>query len=237
MTGEIDFPLAAVYAFRVAFTSMASGGIPQLPMLAFGSIHDHNSGIRVSITSTSNRRLDMRNLMIGTLLIGLALVSLPRSSNAQPRRMATESETTVEFKIQPIGHVKKTDDRTFIVLDKKYQPGLLGLDGFSHINVFWWFDRNDTPQGRSVLQVHPRGNRENPLTGVFATRSPRRPNLIALTLCKIVAVKENVIEIEKTDAFDGTPVLDIKPYLPGYDTTEDAKIPDWVGRMRQKGKK
>jgi len=144
----------------------------------------------------------------------------------------TEQQQNRTFKVQPIGYVQKTDDRTLIVLDKKYQPGLLGLDGFSHIYVFWWFDRNDTPKGRSVLQVHPRGNRENPLTGVFATRSPRRPNLIALTLCRVVAVKENMIEIEKTDAFDGTPVLDIKPYLPGYDTTEDAKVPDWVGRVR-----
>jgi tRNA (Thr-GGU) A37 N-methylase len=57
--------------------------------------------------------------------------------------------------------------------------------------------------------------------------------LIALTLCKVVAVKGNVIEIEKTDAFDGTPVLDIKPFIPGYDTTDDAKIPEWLERTRR----
>ena len=135
---------------------------------------------------------------------------------------------TTEFKVRPIGHIKKADDRTRIVLDKQYQPGLLGLEGFSHVLVFWWFDKNDTPEGRAVLQVHPRGNPQNPLTGVFATRSPRRPNLIALTLCKVLAVKDNVVEIDKTDAFDGTPVLDIKPFLPGYDTAEDAKVPEWA---------
>ena len=64
-------------------------------------------------------------------------------------------------------------------------------------------------------------------------RSPRRPNLVALTLCKIVAVKENVVELEKIDAFDGTPVLDMKPFLPGYDTVDDARVPDWVGRVRR----
>ena len=58
--------------------------------------------------------------------------------------------------------------------------------------------------------------------------------MIALTLCKIVAVKGNVIEIEKTDAFDGTPVLDIKPFIPGYDSTPEAKIPDWLERARSK---
>ena len=142
-------------------------------------------------------------------------------------------DSPTEFKMRPIGHVKKTDDRTLIVLDEKYQPGLLGLDGYSHIYTFWWFDRNDTANKRAVLQVHPMGNRQNPLTGVFATRSPMRPNLIALTLCKVVAVKDNVIEIEKTDAFDGTPVLDIKPFIPGYDTADDAKVPEWLKRARE----
>jgi tRNA (adenine37-N6)-methyltransferase len=135
-----------------------------------------------------------------------------------------------QFILRPIGVVKKDDDRTRVVLDEKYREGLLGLEGWSHVWVFWWFDRNDTPQKRAVLQVHPRGNRDNPLTGVFATRSPARPNLIALTLCKIVSVEGNVVELEKIDAFDGTPVLDMKPYIPGYDSAEEAKTPEWLGR-------
>jgi len=147
------------------------------------------------------------------------------------QRMAA-GEAGAEFRVHAIGRVQKSAGRTLIVLDKKYEPGLLGLDGFSHVYVFWWFDRNDTPEGRAVLQVHPRGDRKNPLTGVFATRSPRRPNLIAMTLCKIVAVKKNVVEVEKIDAFAGTPVLDIKPFLPGYDTSDSAKVPDWVGRVQ-----
>jgi len=138
------------------------------------------------------------------------------------------------FAIHPIGQIQKAGDRTLVVLDKQYQPGLLGLEGFSHIQVFWWFDKNDTPEARAVLQVHPRGNPQNPLTGVFATRSPRRPNLIALTLCKVVGVRDNVVEIEKIDAFDGTPVLDIKPFLPGYDSVEEARAPEWAGQTGAK---
>jgi tRNA-Thr(GGU) m(6)t(6)A37 methyltransferase TsaA len=144
-----------------------------------------------------------------------------------PARDAHQTDPA-DFRVRPIGHMKRIYDRTLIVLERQFQPGLLGLEGFSHILVFWWFDRNDTPENRSVLQVHPRGNPQNPLTGVFATRSPRRPNLIALTLCKVVAVKDNIVEIDNTDAFDGTPVLDIKPFLPGYDTAEDARVPDWA---------
>ncbi len=132
------------------------------------------------------------------------------------------------FTLHPIGTVQKSGERTRIVLDTKYQDGLLGLDQWSHIQVLWWFDRNDTPQKRAILRVHPRGDQKNPLTGVFATRAPVRPNLIALSLCKIVAVKDNVIEVDTIDALEGTPVLDIKPYAPGIDQAVGVKVPDWA---------
>ena len=165
-----------------------------------------------------------------TLAITLAAVATPLST------MADDGQNTAitEFKMQPIGLVQKTEGQTLIVLNKEYEPGLLGLDGFSHIYVLWWFSLNDAPDKRATLQVHPMGNRENPLTGIFATRSPRRPNLVALTLCKIVAVKENMIEVEKIDAFDDTPVIDIKPFIPGYDTTEDGRVPKWLERGLKK---
>ena len=95
--------------------------------------------------------------------------------------------------------------------------------------VLYWFDRNDTPSKRAVLQVHPRGNRRNPLTGVFATRSPVRPNLIALSLCRIVAIEKTVVQVEKIDAFDNTPILDLKPYIPQIDAPrKPPRLPDWI---------
>ena len=133
------------------------------------------------------------------------------------------------FSVQPIGRVEKKDGKDVIVLDKKHQAGLLGLEKWSHVQVLWWFDKNDTPQKRAVLQVHPRGDEKNPLTGVFACRAPVRPNLIALSLCKVVSVKENVVEVEKIDAFEGTPVLDLKPFAPGVDSASGAKVPSWAG--------
>jgi tRNA (adenine37-N6)-methyltransferase len=134
-------------------------------------------------------------------------------------------ETT--FMLHPIGVVQKEDGRTTLVLREKFAPGLLGLDGFSHVWVLWWFDRNDTPEKRSVLQVHPRGNPENPLAGVFACRSPMRPNLLAQTLCRVIAVRDNVVEIESIDAFADTPILDLKPYIPRSDSA-DATLPAWL---------
>jgi len=121
-----------------------------------------------------------------------------------------QSKLAKQFTVYPIGWVRKTEGRTTIVVDKKYQPALLGLEQFSHVWVLYWFDRNDTPEKRSILQVHPQGKPDNPIRGVFATHSPVRPNLIAMTRCKIISVKENVIEIEDIDAFPDTPVLDLK---------------------------
>jgi tRNA-Thr(GGU) m(6)t(6)A37 methyltransferase TsaA len=114
------------------------------------------------------------------------------------------------FSMNPIGRVSKKGDQTFIILDEKYADGLKGLESHDYVTVVYWFDRNDTPEKRAVLQVHPRGDRTNPLTGVFATHSPLRPNLIAISKCNIVSVQGSVIEIEEIDALDGSPVLDLK---------------------------
>jgi tRNA (Thr-GGU) A37 N-methylase len=70
------------------------------------------------------------------------------------------------------------------------------------------------------------------LTGVFACRSPVRPNPIALTLCRIRSVKNNIIEIDKIDAFANTPILDLKPYIPGYDSAH-ASIADWLKNRKE----
>lgn len=161
-------------------------------------------------------------------VVSLALASIPGHA-AETKPGPGDSAATPEFTVRPVGRVEKDGERFRIVIDKKHQPALLGLEQFSHIHVIWWFDRNDTPEGRAVLQVHPRGNPENPLTGVFATRSPFRPNLIALSLCKVVAVRDNVIEIDTIDALPGTPVIDIKPFTPAHDTAKDAKGPAWKG--------
>ena len=141
------------------------------------------------------------------------------------------------FSIDPIGVVRKTDDGARIEIFDEYRDGLLGLDGFSHIMVFYWFDQNDTPENRKTLQVHPRKDPRNPLTGVFATHSPLRPNLIALTRCKIVAITKNSIDIEEIDAYDGSPVIDIKCYIPASVEDKDVRLPDWIKAHREETQK
>lgn len=135
-----------------------------------------------------------------------------------------------EFKVVKIGTIVNRENECRLEVDPRYQDAFLGLEQFSHIDVFYWLDSNDNDAGRAVLRVHPRGDRANPLTGVFATRSPLRPNLLAVTRCRILAIEGCDITIDAIDARDGSPLIDIKAYIPHSDDDEDIRIPDWVGR-------
>jgi len=138
-----------------------------------------------------------------------------------------EKEETV-FKVFPIGTVEREGGKTYLTLQEKYAKGLIGLEGFSHVVALYWFDRNDTPEKRSMLQVRPRNNAQNPLVGVFAARSPVRPNLIGLSVARILAVEGNRVQVEAIDAFDHTPIIDLKPFIPLDNPTQGIRVPDWA---------
>lgn len=154
---------------------------------------------------------------------------LTANMTAQADEASEHSSAAASYTMHPIGVVDKTDGATRIRVFDKYADGLLGLDQWSHVNVFYWFDKNDSVEKRGVLQVHPRGDANNPLTGVFACRAPVRPNLIALTVCKIIAIEKNVLVVDAIDAFDATPVIDLKPLIPPDVNHRDIKVPEWAG--------
>lgn len=133
-----------------------------------------------------------------------------------------------KFSVEPVGVVGKLDGDAWIEVHEAYRDALLGLEGFSHMTVLFWFHQNDTPEKRRTLQVHPRKDTGNPLTGVFATHSPLRPNLIGMTRCRILGISGATVNIDDIDAFDGTPVIDIKCYIPDADPLEDVRVPEWV---------
>ena len=141
---------------------------------------------------------------------------------------------TQSFQVFPVGQVRKSEERSFIQIDPPFTDALLGLSEFSHIWVLYWFHENDTPEKRTILRMHPMKDPANPLTGVFATHSPARPNLIALTRCRIRSIEDTVIEVDDIDALDGSPVLDIKCYIPDSDLVDDVRVPDWVKQREKK---
>jgi tRNA-Thr(GGU) m(6)t(6)A37 methyltransferase TsaA len=157
----------------------------------------------------------------------LVPAAMARAGEASERK-----DTEASFQLTPVGKVEKQGDAARIRIFDRYGDALLGLEGWSHVNVFWWFDKNDVPEKRRILRVHPRGDDKNPLTGVFACRSPVRPNLIALSVCKILSVEKNVVRVDAIDAFDGTPVLDLKPFIPQDAPDQGIKVPDWAKKKQ-----
>jgi len=133
------------------------------------------------------------------------------------------------FQVKPIGKIRVKDDEMFIEVDKQYRPALKALNGFSHLNIIWWFSDFDTDTMREILEV-PKPYKKSPeIMGIFATRSPVRPNPIALSTVQVVRIDydNGTIEIPYIDANDGSPLLDIKPYTPSLDRIEKPGVPDW----------
>ncbi len=132
------------------------------------------------------------------------------------------------FEVQPIGVIHREDEAVWIEVHPAYRPAMSGLEDFSHIHVFFWFHLNDNAEGRAVLEVHPCRDPQKPLTGVFATHSPLRPNLIGMSLCRILSITADRIYLDRIDAFDDTPVVDIKCFIPTSRHLADLRLPDWV---------
>jgi len=114
-----------------------------------------------------------------------------------------------------------------IVVDSSLTEALDNLDEFSHIIVLYWMHQVATTT-QLPCRIHPRGNSELPLVGRFATRSPNRPNPIGKATVKLLERQGNILKVKGLDAVDGTPVIDIKPYIPEYDSAADAEVPPWV---------
>lgn len=117
-----------------------------------------------------------------------------------------------------------------VVLDAIYQEGLRDLEDFSHVILVYYFHQAKPPD----MLVTP--FLDDVKHGVFATRAPRRPNGIGISVVKLTAVKGNILEVENVDILDGTPLLDIKPYVPDFDEQEDVRI-GWLEKSRGKIKK
>jgi len=143
----------------------------------------------------------------------------------------------MQITLSPIGYISNIrteaiDDnwgniRSVITLGADYPAeGLDGIEAFSHVIIVYYFDR----VGDDKIQTgsrHPRDNASLPKVGIFAQRAKMRPNRIGITTCKLIERNGNQITVEGLDAIDGTPVLDIKPYMKEFDS-RDSQQPEWV---------
>jgi len=146
--------------------------------------------------------------------------------------------------LRPIGVVRNgvrepkpegwRDVASRIIIRPDLEEALLGLNTFSHIVVLFW--PHQLPEGvrGSKPRLHPRDDPQNPLQGVLATRAQIRFNPVLTTAVPLLSVKENVISVRGLDAIDGTPVLDVKPYIPYFDSVPEATVPAWITSMDER---
>jgi tRNA-Thr(GGU) m(6)t(6)A37 methyltransferase TsaA len=143
--------------------------------------------------------------------------------------------------LEPIGHVSGSraeaiDDNwgeslADIVLDARFpEEALLGIEEFSHVEVLFHF--HQVPDEKIVYEArHPRGNKEWPLTGIFAQRGKNRPNRIGSTICRVVGRQGRTLRVAELDAIEGTPVLDIKPVMREFLPRTEVRQPEWASAL------
>ena len=114
-----------------------------------------------------------------------------------------------------------------VIIDPARMELLSGIEAYSHLIVIYWGHK--TPAGgRALDRIHPMGRKDLPLTGVFATYSPARPNPLLTTIVKLLECHENVLAVTGLDAIDRSPVLDIKPYVKEVFNRDQVRIPTWM---------
>jgi tRNA (adenine37-N6)-methyltransferase len=164
------------------------------------------------------------------------VTSLKRWLNTMSSQQPITMKPVGYVKTQSVGDEVKDKTRTSeIIIQPELAEALDGVAEYSHLYVLFWL-HEISEEKRQTLKIHPRGRTDLPLVGVFAARTNLRPNPIGLTLVELVKVEGNVLTIRGLDAFNGTPVLDIKPY-DFWDQAKEAKVPKWWMKLQEEKKK
>jgi tRNA-Thr(GGU) m(6)t(6)A37 methyltransferase TsaA len=128
---------------------------------------------------------------------------------------------------------EQSDSASEITIHSDFTDALDGIEDFSHLLILYW-PHLLPEEKRSATRVHPIGNKDFPLVGVFATRSPVRPNTILTTVVRLLGRDKNVLKVTGLDALDGSPVLDIKPYYPENGDMGEVRVPEWMGQVHRR---
>jgi len=127
-----------------------------------------------------------------------------------------------------IGVVESSDDLSRVLIFPQFCVGLEGLTNFSHIIILYWFHLRDNEKERSTLQVVPRRHPRAPKVGVFASRSPSRPNPIGLCVVELTKIEGCTLFVKGLDAVEGSSIIDVKPYISRANSIPDATVPKWA---------
>lgn len=129
-----------------------------------------------------------------------------------------------------IGVVEEAGETAKIRIFPEFCEGLKQLSESSHVIILYWFHLRDNQKERSTLQVLPRRHPGAPVVGVFASRSPSRPNPIGFCVAELIKVENCTLFVRGLDALEGSPIVDVKPYIPRADSVPDTRVPEWALR-------
>jgi len=134
-----------------------------------------------------------------------------------------------KIELRSIGVVEKAGElEAKIRVFSEFCAGLRDVEDFSHLIILYWMHLRDSAEERRTLLVFPRRHAVSAEKGVFACRSPSRPNPVGLCVVKLMNAEGCVFTVEGLDALEGSPIIDIKPYIPMADSIPDAHVPDWT---------
>jgi len=161
-------------------------------------------------------------------------IGVVRSSISAPSLVAKKEGIELQESLEEVvaRHRAQREKVSEIVIEPCWQELLDGIEGFSHLVVLFWAHLLPEER-RSLHKVHPMGVRDNPLTGIFATRSPARPNPVLMTVVRLLSRQGNVLRVTGLDAVDNSPVVDIKPYVPEAIPPEEVQVPAWMARIQR----
>jgi tRNA-Thr(GGU) m(6)t(6)A37 methyltransferase TsaA len=152
-----------------------------------------------------------------------------RSEIKTPMLLAGDSDIELQERMEKIReyHEQVENNICELVIFSQWAELLDGIEGFSHILVLYWPHLID-PERRKLKKVHPMGRKDLPLQGIFATCSPARPNPVLVSAVPLLERTENVLRVKGLEAVDGSPIIDIKPYVQPYYGAENPTVPKWM---------
>ena len=157
-------------------------------------------------------------------------VGVVRNRTKEPSLTARSSDLEWQAKVE-----KAREEQSVVselVIDSNLAGILDGIESFSHLLVLYWAHLV-LPEARSLFKTHPMGRKDFPLVGIFATCSPARPNPICATVVRLLERRANILRVKGLDAVDGSPLIDIKPYVPSYYSVDKAKRADWMMQIER----
>lgn len=166
--------------------------------------------------------------------MALEPVGVVRSEIKAPMPRADESEMTTEERKEKVREYHEAVRRNLcdLVIFDRWTELLHGIEGFSHLLVLYWPHLID-PERRNLRKVHPMGRKDLPEQGIFATCSPGRPNPVLVSAVPLLERDGNVLKVKGFEAVDGSPIIDIKPYVQPYYGANNPTVPDWMVQLHR----